>query len=341
MNRKADLATDAHDGLVSASGALGPHARRVAWLEQAYRVLRGTLLPEAPPAEAVSLILGFPHRGARPGPRQVKGIASADLMQGMDRDRGKAIELHLKEFADPVSCLATLLHEMIHHVVGVDKGHRKAFQVLARRVGFEAPFTVANPSSPLRARLRGLLGSLPPMPPGWADLDPPLKRPTWRYRCACARPQRFQSYGMTPVEALCPHCGQRFLASGGPEEARPKALPPEAMDVNELAWRLGKSVRTIWDQVQKAKLPAPGVYLRRKAYWLPEQFDAFEEPDRDEQAVLHSSRHAGKRAARPSQTDGPAASRPRRSVDEVSEFHPEGASPSICQNCVCCNDASR
>lgn len=102
--------------------------------------------------------------------------------------------------------------------------------------------------------------------------------------------------------------------------------------MNELAFRLGKSVRTIWDWVQKAKLPAPGVYLRRKAYWLPEQFDAFEDSDQDEQVVLHRLRYAGKCAARPFQTEGPAASRHGGTMDEVSEFHPQGASPRTWKN---------
>ena len=57
-----------------------------------------------------------------------------------------------------------------------------------------------------------------------------------------------------------------------PEQVKKKVLPAGAMDVDELAKTLGVAVRTIWDRIRKGKLPGPGVYLDRRAYWLPAQF---------------------------------------------------------------------
>jgi len=50
------------------------------------------------------------------------------------------------------------------------------------------------------------------------------------------------------------------------------------MDVEHLAESLDRSVRTVWDWVQKGKLPRPGVYISRRAYWLPEQLDEVDTP---------------------------------------------------------------
>ena len=46
----------------------GANSERIAWLEQAYNLLRSELLPEAP--ERVTITFGFPSKGARPSRNQ-------------------------------------------------------------------------------------------------------------------------------------------------------------------------------------------------------------------------------------------------------------------------------
>lgn len=261
--------------------------KRTSWLEEAYGVVRREFVPQAPPVNQVNLIPAFPHRGARPGPRQVLGIASDRLLEGVDRRCSKAVEIHLRAFADLIGCLATLLHEMIHLAVGVERGHRAAFQVLARRVGLKAPFTTANPSKSLTVRLRDILGEIGPPPPGWADLDPPRHRGCWRYACRCERPQRFSSYGRHPVDVACPYCGRRFTITSSPGEKARTSLPREAVDIHQVAAVLGRSVRTVWHRIQQGSLPGPAFYLCRQAYWMPWQFDEFDDDAEGSQRRRH------------------------------------------------------
>ncbi|KKL74051.1 hypothetical protein LCGC14_2068770, partial [marine sediment metagenome] len=173
----------------------GPHSNRVGWLERAYSVIRDDLLPETPPGDCVSILLGFPHRGARPGPHQRNGVASSGAVQGVSRDHSHIVEIHFRQFGRPVACLVTLLHQMIHLAVGVQNGHRRKFQLLAKRIGFATPFGEERPSKALANNLRRIVRKIGPAPAGRADLDPPKSRTAWRYACSCPRPRRLSSYG--------------------------------------------------------------------------------------------------------------------------------------------------
>jgi hypothetical protein len=51
--------------------------------------------------------------------------------------------------ADPVTVLATLIHEVVHVVVGNDHGHDKVFGKCARAVGLEGKLTATTPSKAL------------------------------------------------------------------------------------------------------------------------------------------------------------------------------------------------
>lgn len=69
---------------------------------------------------------------------------------------------------DPVVVLATLLHEMIHAIVGVKEGHKKPFGVVARRVGLAGKLTAtyAEEGSELYEGLKALAEELGPYPHG-------------------------------------------------------------------------------------------------------------------------------------------------------------------------------
>ncbi len=68
--------------------------------------------------------------------------------------------------AEPVEVLDTLLHELIHAVVGCEHGHKGPFKTLAKDFGFAGKMTstYAEEGSPLKALLVSIAGELGPYP---------------------------------------------------------------------------------------------------------------------------------------------------------------------------------
>ena len=114
---------------------------RVAWLEQAYRVLREELLPEAP--ERITICFGFPSTQARRqnGSQRIGEYADS-FMRGLPDCpiNSGLISLHPTIFKDPAQVMSTLLHEMLHSATPGD-GHRGRFPKLAKRVGLIGKMT--------------------------------------------------------------------------------------------------------------------------------------------------------------------------------------------------------
>lgn len=68
--------------------------------------------------------------------------------------------------AEPVEVLDTLLHEMVHAVVGCEHGHKGPFRLLAKEIGFAGKMasTYAEKGSDLEAKLIGIADQLGPYP---------------------------------------------------------------------------------------------------------------------------------------------------------------------------------
>ena len=107
---------------------------RIAWLEQAYKVMREDFLPEAP--ERITIAFGFPSTGARKSKNRRLGEYADRFMQGYPDHpvNSGLISLHPTIFNDPSRVLDVLLHEMIHAATP-GEGHRGRFKTLAKRVG--------------------------------------------------------------------------------------------------------------------------------------------------------------------------------------------------------------
>ncbi len=109
---------------------------REAWLHGAVIELEQVLGITMPDKYRVSC--GFPH-GSRTAIGQCWSPTASD---------GEATELFVSPaLSDPVEVLATLLHEMVHAIVGVDKKHGPVFKALALEVGLTGRMTatVAGP----------------------------------------------------------------------------------------------------------------------------------------------------------------------------------------------------
>ncbi len=169
---------------------------RIEWLEQAYRLLRKELLPEAP--ERISITFGFPSTGARKSKNQRLGEYAHQFLQGYPDFPVNSgfISLHPTIFNDPSRVLDVLLHEMIHAVCP-EAGHRGMFRTLARRVGLTGKMTATVAGPVLKEKLDSYLEDrLPHMPPGYGDLAPCRKKQTTRMR-----------------KYVCPECGQIIRAA--------------------------------------------------------------------------------------------------------------------------------
>lgn len=98
------------------------NSERIDWLEQAYRLLREELLPEAP--ERISITFGFPSTGARKSKNQRLSEYAHQFLQGYPDHLVNSgfISLHPTIFNNPSRVLDVLLHEMIHAACP-DAGH--------------------------------------------------------------------------------------------------------------------------------------------------------------------------------------------------------------------------
>ena len=172
------------------------NSERIAWLEQAYALLRQQLLPEAP--DRITIVFGFPSKGSRPSKNRRIGEFAHQFMKGIPDlpENSGLISLHPTIFNNPSHVLDVLLHEMIHAACP-DDGHRGGFPSLAKRCGLTGKMTATVAGPELQEKLEGYLKDcLPPMPPGYGDLNPNRKKQSTRMR-----------------KYICPSCCQIIRAA--------------------------------------------------------------------------------------------------------------------------------
>jgi len=188
------------------------NSERIAWLEQAYKVLRREFLPEAP--ERITIAFGFPSTGARKSKNRRLGEYADRFMQGYPDYpvNSGLISLHPTIFNDPSRVLDVLLHEMIHAATP-GEGHRGMFRTLAKRVGLAGRMTATVAGPQLKQRLEKLLADdLPPMPPGYGDLAPERKKQATRMRkYVCPECGQIIRAATDDLYAFCGHCVEQFM----------------------------------------------------------------------------------------------------------------------------------
>jgi hypothetical protein len=160
---------------------------REAWLEAA----RDQLVPLIERATGlevprVRVSCGFPGVNALSKDKYRVGECWASETSGDD-----TFEIFLTpRVSDPFTIADTLLHELIHAVVGPKEGHKGEFRRVAKKLGFGGPFTVCVPGPELTDQLIEIVGALGPYP--HAALTPPFE-------------EKKQTTRMLKVE--CPDCG--------------------------------------------------------------------------------------------------------------------------------------
>jgi len=196
----------------SGANPTGANSERIAWLEQAYNLLRSELLPEAP--ERVTITFGFPSKGARPSRNQRIG-EYAHFLKDCDAGPG-LLTLHPTIFREPARVLDVLLHEMIHAACPND-GHRGKFPKLAKRVGLTGKMTATVAGPELKATLEGFLADrLPPMPNGHGDLSSQRKKQSTRMRkYVCPACGQIIRAATDCLNAVCGDCDAHYIMEGG------------------------------------------------------------------------------------------------------------------------------
>lgn len=123
---------------------------RESWLQSAMPYI-DTLFTEAGHVvpSNIRVTCGFPS--VRPLARKRKRIGEC-----WDKTASKdgTFEIMLSPIIDePILVLATLIHEVVHAVVGLEAGHKKPFIDVAKAVGLVKPWTATSPTPELKAIL--------------------------------------------------------------------------------------------------------------------------------------------------------------------------------------------
>jgi len=132
-------------------------ALREDWLAQMIDLLRSDFEKIGSPLpERIRVSCGFPSKSAlaRKAPRvgECWGVESSE-----DRSFQVFISPVLKE---SVEVTATLVHELVHCVVGIDCKHRGPFPKVAKALGLEGKMTATTAGEILKTRLKELIEQL-------------------------------------------------------------------------------------------------------------------------------------------------------------------------------------
>lgn len=113
-----------------------------------------------PLPERIRVSCGWPSRSALSGKVQRIGEAWSHRCS----DDGAHETFLSPVLADPIDVGATLVHELVHHAVGVEHGHKGPFRTLALAVGLAGKMTATTAGDALRERLHAVAAELGPYP---------------------------------------------------------------------------------------------------------------------------------------------------------------------------------
>lgn len=159
---------------------------REAWLLQAVALQTPLFTELGYKVPAIKVSCGWPS--ARGCSRKKIAIGECwDKSAASDRVAQIFISPRLKEVDTPQGVLSTLIHEVVHAVVGNKEGHNKVFGKCARGIGLEGKLTQTHCGEELRAKLTAMAKKLGEYP--HATLNPsgrPTKKQTTRLvKCEC------------------------------------------------------------------------------------------------------------------------------------------------------------
>lgn len=121
--------------------------------------------------------------------------------------------------ADPVEVGAVLVHELVHHAVGVEHGHKGPFARCAKAVGLVGPMRSTSAGPQLQERLHALAEGIGPYPHGAISAVDGRKKQTTRMLkvtcrdCGCI--VRMTRQWLDEAGAPTCACGSEMREGGG------------------------------------------------------------------------------------------------------------------------------
>jgi hypothetical protein len=161
------------------------HETREQYLKAAVELMRPLFKNKGYEIPPLHVTCGWPSSGGLGRTRKTIGQCW-DSTASSDQKHQIFISPWLKD-NDPTGPLSTLVHEVVHAVVGIAAKHGKKFKDCATAVGLEGKMTSTNAGPELMENIKGWeleLGEYP-----HAKLDPsmsPVKKQSTRmYKCEC------------------------------------------------------------------------------------------------------------------------------------------------------------
>lgn len=201
---------------------------REAWLKDAVEDIRPIFLEHGYEIPEYRVSCGWPSRGATKMNAQTIGQAWSPTCSG---DGTPEMFISPVLGADEVATvLATLVHEIVHIVVGNECGHRGAFKKCATLVGLEGKMTATHAGDDLAGQLSDIAKNLGTYPHAKITPGPTKKKNKNRHhKFVCQE----EECGFTcrasngPVEEFGPpsHCGKEMVQDI-PEDEKPDPVKP-------------------------------------------------------------------------------------------------------------------
>jgi hypothetical protein len=194
---------------------------REQWLNQAVSAMTPLFVEAAYTVPPVRVSCGWPS--SRGMSRKKPCIGECwDKSAATDNVAQIFISPRLKDAATPQGVLATLVHEIVHAVVGNKEKHNKVFGKCARAIGLEGKLTATIAGEALGVKLKAVAEELGDYP--HAQLNPsgrPSAKQTTRLvkcECGCGYNVRVTRKWLQDVGApLCP-CNSEPMQFEIPEE---------------------------------------------------------------------------------------------------------------------------
>ena len=120
---------------------------------------------------------------------------------------------------DALEVAATLVHEMVHCVVGNEHGHKGPFKRVATAVGLEGKMTATHAGTELTERLNAFMDDMPPYPHAKIDaMQSGRKKQGTRMlkaECECGYTVRLARKWADIGTPICPQCNVNMILDEG------------------------------------------------------------------------------------------------------------------------------
>lgn len=183
---------------------LGSDANRETWLRDAIVLMTPLFEGLDYEVPAIRVACGWPHRGGTAAQKRCIG----ECWPNEAASDGVSQIFISPYLSDVTEVLATLVHEVVHAVVGCAAKHGKVFRKAALAVGLEGKMTATHAGEELRAKISEWHTKLGPYSHATLDLtkSPTKKQSTRMIKCECAECGYVCRTTKKWLEVGPPHC---------------------------------------------------------------------------------------------------------------------------------------